>query len=433
MTALRTQDVRRNSIRVAIAATAVVAAAYLVVAVAVAAIFTSNQTSQIDSRLATSLAHPHFPVGGPGDDGFGPPDPDRPGGLPVLAWVVLEDGSVRKDYSNAFDLPGAYKNVASPTTVTIDGQELRISGAPVSYQLGNQAGTGYLVVGQSLEPLYQARGTVVLAEVLIAPVLLAIVFLGAVAIGRRVASPIEAARRRQLEFTADASHELRTPLSVVEAQTSLALAQQRSADWYREAFTRIDPETKRMRKLLDDLLWLARFDATQGSPHAEPVDLAVLAAATADRFGVVAESRRLGLEVQAPTESMVVTAPPEWLDRLLGVLLDNACKYSPQGGTVVVAVGSDGGRIALTVDDSGPGIPEEERPRIFDRFHRANDTGGGAGLGLAIADAIVRATGARWKIGSSPTGGARMSVSWPRAFSGPRESAATAPSSSPTV
>jgi signal transduction histidine kinase len=300
VTSARTQDVRRNSIRVAFAATAVVAAAYLVVAVAVAAIFTGNQTSQIDSRLATSLAHPHFPAGGPGGDDFGPPDPDRPGGLPVVAWVVLSDGSIRKDYSNTFDLPDAYKTVGSPTTVTIDGQELRVAGAPVNYQLGGQVGSGYLVVGQSLEPLYQARGTVILAEVLIAPVLLAIVFLGAVAIGRRVASPIEAARRRQLEFTADASHELRTPLSVVEAQTSLALAQQRSADWYRDAFTRIDPETKRMRKLLDDLLWLARFDATQGSPNAEPVDLAVLAAATADRFGVVAEARHIGLAWSSP-------------------------------------------------------------------------------------------------------------------------------------
>jgi signal transduction histidine kinase len=218
-------------------------------------------------------------------------------------------------------------------------------------------------------------------------------------------------------------------LSVVEAQTSLALAQERSGEWYRTAFVRVDRESKRMRRLLDDLLWLARFDATRGSPNAEPVDLGVLAAATADRFGVVAEARRLRLDVLASPDSMVVTAPPEWLDRLLGVLLDNACKYSPEGGTVSVEVGIEGGRIALTVSDSGPGIPDDERPRIFDRFHRANEVGNGAGLGLSIADAIVRATGGRWRIGSSPSGGARMSVSWQRAFAGPRESASTASSS----
>jgi two-component system sensor histidine kinase RstB len=90
---------------------------------------------------------------------------------------------------------------------------------------------------------------------------------------------------------------------------------------------------------------------------------------------------------------------------------------------VTVAVAGDGSRIALTVDDSGPGIPETERSRIFDRFHRANDATGGAGLGLAIADAIVRATNGRWRIGTSPSGGARMSVSWPRAFAGTREAA----------
>jgi signal transduction histidine kinase len=103
------------------------------------------------------------------------------------------------------------------------------------------------------------------------------------------------------------------------------------------------------------------------------------------------------------------------------VLLDNACKYSPEGGAVRVDVEADGGRIQVTVDDAGPGIPEAERARIFDRFHRASDSEAGSGLGLAIADAIVRATGGRWKIGASPAGGASMSVSWPRAFPGTRE------------
>ena len=107
-----------------------------------------------------------------------------------------------------------------------------------------------------------------------------------------------------------------------------------------------------------------------------------------------------------------VNAPPEWLDRLLGVLLDNACKYSPAGGEIRVAVLTDAGRAVLRVDDSGPGIPSEQRSRIFDRFHRANQSGAGAGLGLAIADEIVRATNGRWHLDASPTGGAGMAVSW---------------------
>ena len=286
-------------------------------------------------------------------------------------------------------------------------------------------GDDYVVVGQDLGSVSDAQSTIIVAEILIGPVLFLIVFLGAVLIGRRVAAPIEAARQRQMEFTADASHELRTPLSVIEAHTSLALTQDRSPEWYRTAFQRVDRESKRMSRLLDDLLWLARFDVTHGQPHAEPVDMAVLAAQAVDRFGIVAEARHLRLTVQAASGTNVVTAPPEWLDRLLGVLLDNACKYSPEGGSVTVSVAGDGGRIRVTVDDSGPGIPEDERPRVFDRFHRASNQAGGAGLGLAIADAIVRATGGRWRVGSSPLGGASMSVSWPRAFSGPRESASS--------
>jgi signal transduction histidine kinase len=419
MNAARPHDVQRASIRVALAATALVAVAYFVVALAVVAIFTGTQTQQIDDRLASSLQHEaHEPR--PGGGGPYPALPtDKPGNQPFLSWTVYSATVATPDGGNSLALPAAYFDVADPETVTIDGIDLRVAGTSV--------GEVRRVVGQSLEPVYGARSTLIAAELLIAPLLLGAVFLGAVAIGRRVATPVEQARRRQLEFTADASHELRTPLSVIEAQTSLALTQDRSEAWYRTAFGRVDQESKRMRRLLDDLLWLARFDATQGPPNAEPVDLAVLAAQTADRFAVVAETRHLNLRVNATGESMVVTAPPEWLDRLLGVLLDNACKYAGEGGTVTVGVTSEGARIALSVDDSGPGIPEGERSRIFDRFHRATDATGGAGLGLAIADAIVRATNGRWRIGTAPSGGARMSVSWPRAFSGPREAAATKP------
>jgi signal transduction histidine kinase len=100
------------------------------------------------------------------------------------------------------------------------------------------------------------------------------------------------------------------------------------------------------------------------------------------------------------------------------VLLDNACRYSPVGGSVLVGVSTADRRVVLTVDDSGPGIPEDHRGRVFDRFHRDSAEPGGAGLGLAIADAIVRATSGRWHIGTSSQGGARMSVSWPMAGGG---------------
>ena len=399
-------SVRRVSIRVALLATAVVAAAYLAVCVGVIAIVQRNLTDQIDQRITASFVrldddHGHD------DHPYQAPPPERFGGAPVVVWAVDSGGQVHTDSTNPA-LPAEYTAVRGPVTATINGVDLRLAGQAV--------GDDWVVIGQSLEAVSETRQNVIVAELLIAPFLLGAVFLGALWIGRRVAAPIEASRRRQLDFTADASHELRTPLAVIEAQTSLALAGQRDVAWSRAAFERVDDEAKRMRRMIEDLLWLARFDASKRPLDVEPVDLAVMAGRAVDRFGPVAETRQLTIEVHAPPDGAVVAAPPEWLDRLLGVLLDNACKYAPDGGRVDVTVAIDGSRVALTVDDSGPGIPEGERTRIFDRFHRATDEAGGAGLGLAIADAIVRATGGRWRVASSPSGGARMGVSWTRAL-----------------
>jgi len=416
--------VRSRAMLVALAATGIVAAVYVVIAAFVVLVVEHNLTSAIDTRLASSLSRitrePYrlqtLPTTRelPGFPRFGPP---------LLVWIVSPDGSVNSIVNSA-GLPSGDRYLTSPQTISVGGTDVRIAGTAM--------GGSRLLVAQSMDGVAQARLNVLRAEVIVGPILLAAVFLGALTIGRRVAAPIEVARQRQMEFTADASHELRTPLSVIEAQTGLALAQEHDPEWNRRAFRRIDVESKRIRHLVEDMLWLARFDATQAQPNAEPIDMGVLAAQAADRFGTVAEARRLQLRVRPGSGSLVVLAPPEWLDRLLGVLLDNACKYSPEGGSVEVAVRAEGNRVRLAVEDSGPGIPPEERTRIFDRFHRATDTPGGAGLGLAIADSVVRATGGRWEVGESTAGGASMAVSWSRGLSGPREPAAV-PTVSPSA
>ena len=403
------------AIRVAMAASAIVGVAYVVIAVVVLTFVTNNLTAEIDNRLSQALAP--VPAKPGSDQPFGQAGPsDHPFGVPVLMWRISPDGSMVSQNTSNIALPAAYDHVAGPQTVSISGVDVRIEGAA--------RGDDYVVVGETMEGVAQTQSTLIAAEVGIGCTLLIVVFLGSVAIGRRVATPIEKARQRQLEFTADASHELRTPLSVIEAQATLARARQRDPAWDAAAFGRIDVELKRTRRLVDDMLWLARFDSTGGQPEAEPVDVRVLAAQTADRFGAVAETRGQQLEVlPGPADDdAIVTAPPDWLDRLVGILLDNACRYSPDGGSVLVHVAAEGRRVRLTVDDSGPGIPEDERGRVFDRFHRATDQPGGSGLGLAIADAIVRATGGKWHIGTSPAGGASISVSWPRSMSGHRDS-----------
>ena len=428
--------VRVASTRVALMSTAIVAAVYLVIAVVVVLIVTARETSEVDTQLGQALSR----ASADGVVGDLTPAP----GSSLWYWVIATDGTQFVCYpqSQQFTLttpsgnglPTSAEGIdASPQTVSVGGNEFRVAGAAIpplvryapvatdpvtGLPIEGQFTLVRVVIGQSLSGVTSAEGNLILAEAIVGPILLLAVFLGALTIGRRVAAPIEEARVRQMEFTADASHELRTPLSVIEAQTSLALAELRDPAWYRAAFQRVQGESGRIRRLVEDLLWLARFDTTRDRAPAEHVDVAILAQMAADRFAAVAEAKGIRLTVRTAPVPLVVHAPPEWLDRLLGVLVDNACKYVPEGGSVDVSVWAEGNRVRLSVDDSGPGIPLAERSRIFDRFRRATDQPGGAGLGLAIANSVVGATGGRWTIGDSPAGGASLSVSWPRSLAG---------------
>jgi len=421
------------SLRVALMATAVLAVVYAVVAAIVVMVVTGSLTSQVDSRLGAVLSAVQNNEGITQFTGVANPNGGGPYSAQLIAWVIGADGTAQAyavapnghllPLTNAV-LPASARSVGKPTTVTLSGVDVRIEGVNL--------GTGRVIFGQTLDAVSQTRSTIISTELIVGIILLVVAFVGALIGGRRVGAPIELARQRQMEFTADASHELRTPLSVIEAQTSLALVQERDAAWYRAAFQRIGNESQRIRRLVDDLLWLARADSTESHEQAEPVEIGVLATRAVERFAAVAEARRLSLIASVSAEPHVVSGSAEWLDRLLGVLVDNACKYAPENGRVLVGVENDGGRVRLTVEDSGPGIPTAERPRIFDRFHRASNVPGGSGLGLAIADAVVRRTHGRWEIGTSERlGGASVAVSWPRAIAGGRESVVAAPSQAP--
>src|SRR3984893_10071685 len=398
----RVDLVRSGAQRVALAATGIVAAVYLLIAVGVVLIVTHNLTSNVDTTLSqwlTSMAADRQTVtrGFPGPHG-GP----HIGDAPVLWWVWHPDAN----FSDSSTEAQSVKLPVPPTSIT-SAQTLSVSGTPLRVE-GGRVGDDWAVVAQSMSSVDQARSNLIQAELLIGPVLLLVVFLGALAIGRRVAAPIEQARRRQMDFTANASHELRTPLAVIQAQTSPALSQPRDQEWYLRAFTRVNQESQRMRHLVDDLLWLARFEAMPRAGRTEPVDVGVMAQQAVERFAAVAEARQQRLSVRLTGDSHVIAASPEWLDHLVGVLLDNACKYTPEQGTVEVRVAAEGNRIKLAVDDSGPGIPVDQRGQIFDRFRRASDLPGGSGLGLAIADAVVTATNGRWEGGSSAGGRRRQ-------------------------
>ncbi len=327
---------------------------------------------------------------------------------PVVLWRVATDGTQRRLTDGTPALPTTtWVRSGRPVTMDIQGHSFRLDVTSVT--------GGWLVAGQSLAEQVRVERVLLTGELIAGPVLLLATYLGTLVIGLKASGPVEQARRRQLEFTADASHELRTPLSVIEAEIDLALASPRDAGGYRDTLERVGHESDRLRRLVEDLLWLARFDSEPPPPGDEPVDLVTIARSCADRFGAVAEARDVTLSVRREGDAEAwISAPPEWVDRLTAVLVDNACRYAGAGGTVRITVKTQGAKVSLAVEDSGPGIPPQERPRLFDRFHRATDQGTGAGLGLAIADSVVRSTGGRWRVGEASLGGACMEVSWHR-------------------
>ena len=367
----------------------------------------SRVLSRINVLLASqSIRGPHS---------FAPSE----GSQPVYLWLYGVDGKVAVATPGAPDVPDGL-HPASPTSLDSSGHHLRVSGIQ-AIEVPSGQPAGWLMVGTSVDGVYGSIFNLGLVEAGLAIPLGLVVFLGALWIARRSVAPVEEARRRQLAFTADASHELRTPLTVIEAEASLALQKDRDAGSYRQSIERIAGEGARLRRIVEDLLWLARFESEPTRPESSTVDVGEVAGEAVTRFRHVADQRGIGLTGSVTTpQPALIAAPPEWIDRLTGVLVDNACRYSPEGGTVEVSVTNGEGRVRLAVDDSGPGIPPAERAHIFDRFHRANNTPGGAGLGLAIGNAIVTATGGRWEVAESPAGGARMAVDWP-VFRGPRE------------
>jgi signal transduction histidine kinase len=369
------------ALRVAAVATLLIACVYAIAASAVFALTSARLTGQADARLGQMLASArHDPLdlisdSGPGHDSDGDNDRDNDtDDSPAYLWIIARAAS-----------GGPVVAAQSESAPALPASVLRTLPAP----------------GHTLHLLRDG-------EFVVGPVLLLAMFGGSLIVGMRALAPVEQSRRRQLEFTADASHELRTPLSVLRAEVDVALSARRPAAAYRDSLIRVRSEGERLSRLVDDLLWLARFDSEPPPPGDEPVDVATLAAGCADRF------RAVGPAVTADTGTgpALISAPPEWIDRLMGVLMDNACRYAGPDGTVRISVKAEGGRMALAVEDSGPGVPEEQRPRLFDRFQRAEHSGSGAGLGLAIGDAIVRSTGGRWRVAASPLGGALFEVSW---------------------
>jgi signal transduction histidine kinase len=198
-------------------------------------------------------------------------------------------------------------------------------------------------------------------------------------------------------FVADAAHELNTPLAILHTDLELLIASSPDPR-QRQLADRVLVQAQRLEALVGGLLDLSRLESASESASSAPLDLAALAQEAAERYAAQAEQAGLAFDLDLQGGSPVlIQGNSEQITRAVGNLLDNAIKFSPAGGRVRLAVGQAGGWAELSVEDTGIGIPAEDLPELFQRFHRGRNTSAhpGSGLGLAIVRRIVERHGGR--------------------------------------
>ena len=207
---------------------------------------------------------------------------------------------------------------------------------------------------------------------------------------------LQAAFERQRQFTSDASHEMRTPLAVMRGEIELSLRRERTTQDYQRTLTSNLEEILRLSRLVEDLLMLARADAGKVELQREPLELRQLCADMTDYIAPLAEQRAQTLRYVAPATNVTINADAHRIKQLLLNLLDNAIKYTGEGGAITMSLKAENDSAILTIADTGRGIPAEDLPHVFERFFRrsaktADRTATGSGLGLSIVKWIVDA------------------------------------------
>jgi signal transduction histidine kinase len=207
--------------------------------------------------------------------------------------------------------------------------------------------------------------------------------------------------REQLLYSV--AHELRAPLAVLE--NALDILAEGYADLPADEFAHLTGSAQRtaarLRTLMEDLLSAGSIQAGRFHVDPQPVELREIVAEAVDTVGPVVGERGQTVDVDVTT-SLVVNADRRYTRQVLTNLLGNASRYGPAGSAIHVRARADDGHVRVAIDDSGPGIPKEEQPLLFDRFYRPRAAGPGIGLGLAIAKGIVEAHGGRIGIDSGP-------------------------------
>ncbi|MFZ4627351.1 MAG: sensor histidine kinase [Blastocatellia bacterium] len=326
------------------------------------------------------------------------------------------------------------------TLQTERGEPLRVATRRVRDPEG-EPGTYFIRLGQSLRSLEEARRRLLVGLGLTIPLVLLMGSFGGLILARQALRPVDrmtkiadrigggdltervpvpayqdeigrlavtinqmiarlqAAFERQRQFSADASHELRTPLSVIRADLEIALRRERTIPEYQEVLASTLEEAVRLSRLVEDLLLLTRADVGRLELECQPVNVTTLGREVVDYLQPLAAQRQQTLTwaSEAPRD-LVLPADPLRLRQMLINLIDNAVKFTGEGGEIALTLTEESGNALLRVRDTGRGIPPEDLPLIFDRFFRRSAMTGdrstpGTGLGLSIVRWIVEAHG----------------------------------------
>jgi len=229
----------------------------------------------------------------------------------------------------------------------------------------------------------------------------------------RLFTTLRSSVQSQQQFIANTAHQLRTPITGLQAQLDLLVAESAAAPVKTRLLT-LREGIRQLAHSANQLLALARADpAVNIATKNQSVALDTIVGEVVARFFDRALQSNIDLGIDVKPASIV--ADPALIDDLLSNLVDNALKYTPPGGSVTVSVGKTNGKPLLAIEDTGPGIPEEDRQRVRQRFYRLpNSPGHGSGLGLAIVDEIARLYGASVSIGvGARSAGTRVVVTFP--------------------
>jgi two-component system OmpR family sensor kinase/two-component system sensor histidine kinase BaeS len=223
-------------------------------------------------------------------------------------------------------------------------------------------------------------------------------------------SRLAAQDQQRRNLMADIAHELRTPLSVVQGRLEGLV----DGVYPRDDTTigEVVEETKLLARLVDDLQTLANAEAGTLTLRKEPTDPAVLIQEVVRSFAGDAQSKQVSIRTDFPSDLPIITIDPLRIREVLVNLISNAVRHTPQAGNILITARMDDGRMAVSVTDSGPGIPPDDLPKIFDRFYRGA-TSRGSGLGLTIARNLVHGHGGEIRAENIPGNGATLTFTIP--------------------